>query len=200
MCSGDDAASTYFHLAETPPPAGASTQWLSFRFLARDFFRHSPGSHFAVVLRACLGRDATGRPVSISGRGMTLGDTSQAIAPADNAHALNPGFGGARGAQAESFWPGGNFLWREARLLDDGLRDDVAYRIELHVSEQRWIAFRILDDDGCPLDPRGGVEVQDAAGHPVDVAATGVLIALGRGGGETGPWQVEFSEIRCGWF
>ncbi len=203
LCSDDDVAQVYFHRPDVLRPPAATTQWLAFRMESDGLFAHSPASHFAVVLRARLGFDDAGRAVSISGRGLTLGDTSMAQPAADNLHALaDPGFGGARGAQVESFWPGGNFLYRDARALDEGLVDGVPYRVELHVSDARWIAFRIADDEGRPLHDPERTQVQDRLSHPVAADATGVVIALGRGPRETesGAWRVRFSEIACGWF
>lgn len=203
ITSDDDAAAVYFHRAEVPRPAAATTQWFAFRMRSDGLFANSPGSHFAVVLRARLGFDGAGRPVSIAGRGMTLGDTSLAVAPASNPHAFgDPAFGGARGAQVESFWPGGNFLHRDARALDEGLRDGIDYRVELHVSDARWVAFRIADGAGRAMHDPMLTQVQDRPSHPVPADATGVVIALGRGPRETegGAWRVRFSEIACGWF
>ncbi len=201
ISSDDDAGAVYFHRAEVPRPATATTQWLAFRMRSDGMFARSPGSHFAVVLRARLGFDGAGRPASIAGRGMTLGDTSLALAPAANTLAFgDPAFGGARGAQIESFWPGGNFLYRDARAFDEGLRDDVDYHVELHVSDARWVAFRISDAQGLALHDPARSRVQDRATHPVPADATGVVIALGRGPAESGPWRVRFSGIAFGWF
>jgi len=198
--SQDDAARQYFYVPEVSRPAGATTQWLCFRFRSAGMQRHSAASHFAIALRAELGFDADGQPISISGRGITWGDTSQAWAPPDNAFAVAPGFGGARGAQVESFWAGGNFLYRQARLLDQGLVDGTNYHVHLHVSDERWVAFWVLDDAGRPIDPAGHACVQDRAEHPVAPDRTGIVIALGRAPRETGPWQAEFSELEWGWF
>lgn len=194
----DADAEHFFHRPQTTRPTGAATQWLCFRFRSDGMFTHSPASHWAIVLRARLGLDAAHRPESISGRGITLGDTSLAVAPADNAFAQVPGFGGARGVQVESFWPGGNFLHARAQALPEGLRDGVDYRVSLHVSDARWVAFAIAQDAAALPPP--DVCVRDRVEHPVIADATGVLIALGRGAHETGPWSVCFSEIATGWF
>lgn len=197
--STDSASAHYFEIADLPRPAGARTQWLAFEFRSEGMQAHSPGSHFAVALRARFGRDAQGTPVLISGRGITLGDTSLAVPPQHNAFAQAPGFGGARGAQVESFWFGGNFLYRDARILDQGLRDGVAYRVHLHVNEDRWIAFWLADADGRALQGQLAC-VQDRAEHPVQDDATGVIIALGRAPTESGAWSARFSGLQCGWF
>ena len=183
--STHDESRHYWHVPASERPAGASTQWLAFRMRLHGFVAHSPASHFAIVLRARLGVDATGIANSISGRGMTLGDTSLARAAVDD-----PAFGGARGAQVESFWPGGNFLYRETAFAEQ-LVDDRWYAVELHVNDERWVA--------CTLD---GVTrcVRDRASHPVIADATGALIALGRGPAESGPWRAEFRELATGWF
>jgi hypothetical protein len=194
--SSHDAASRYWYLPDVSRPAGASTQWLAFRFRLNGMVAHSPGSHFAVALRARLGFDPTGRAISISGRGLTLGDTSLAIPAIDNPHAQRPGFGGARGAQIESFWPGGNFLYAETAVFPDGLRDDVWYRLSLHVNDARWIAFELAQGDDEPLRACVG----DAVQHPVIADACGALIGLGRAANETGEWSAEFRDINCGWF
>jgi hypothetical protein len=185
FCSSDDESSHYWHLAETPRPRGATTQWLALRARFHDFVRHSPASHFAVALRARLGFDATGVPRSISGRGLTLGDTSLAHNITGDA-----AFGGARAAQVESFWPGGNFLYRET-AVDMPLEDGRWYAVELHVNDERWVAFTLDGVTRC---------VQDRATHPVIAEANGALIALGRGPKESGPWRVEFRDIATGWF
>ena len=198
--SEHDAALRYFYVPAVPRPPAVQTQWVSFRFRSEGMVRHSPGSHFAIVLAAELGFAEDGRPITISGRGMTLGDTSAAWAPPDNPHAAAPGFGGARGAQIESFWTTGNFIYREHRLLDRGLADATNYHVHLHVNAGRWIAFWILGDDGRPLDPRGHTCVQDRVEHPVTPDRTGLLIALGRGDVETGPWSAVFDELVWGWF
>ncbi len=197
--SDHDSAQRYWYLPSTVRPPQASTQWLAFRFRLDGMQRHSFESHFAVVLRARLGFDERGTPVSISGRGITLGNTSLAQPPADNPHAHAPGFGGALGTQVESFWPGGNFLYRDAALLPEGLRDDQWYRVWLHVNDERWIAFG-CDPEGD--EPRAALHacVQDRASHPVIGDATGVLIGLGRGPSETGPWRAEFRDLSSGWF
>lgn len=195
-----DAAQCFFERAELPRPAGASTQWLSFRFRSEDMQRHSPASHFAIVLRARLGRDAAGVPNSISGRGVAWGDTSLAQPLPGNPHAHAPGFGGAPGAVIESFWPGGNFLHRQARLLDEGLRDGVDYTVHVHVNDQRHIAFWIAAVDGVPPQASLLAEVQDEVAHPVLDGPTGIVIALGRGPVERGPWSACFEDIRFGWF
>lgn len=187
--AGDDAARHYWYLPETARPASAHCQWLRFRFRPEGFVRHSPASHFAIVLRARLGFDASGAPVSISGRGITLGDTSQAQA----AHplAFDPAFGGARGAQIESFWPGGNFLYRDAALLPEGLQDGREYAVQVEVDDARRIELRIDEGDA--------ISVIDLAAHPVLADATGVLIALGRGPERGGEWQATFHGIATGW-
>lgn len=195
----DDAARHFFEVPEVARPAGCTTQWLSFRFRSRGMQAASPGSHFAVVLRAELGRDATGVPRTISGRGITLGDTSLAALPAHCPGAPAESFGGARGAQVESFWPGGNFLYRDACILDEGLRDDTDYRLHLHVRDDRWIGFWLVDAAGGVL---SGCEsaVQDHPGHPVREDRSGVVIALGRGAENGDDWDACFSEIAFGWF
>lgn len=195
----DEAARHFFEVPVVPRPDGATTQWLSFRFRSENMQRASAASHFAIVLRGELGRDAAGVPRTISGRGITWGDTSLAAIPADNPHAQAAGFGGAQGAQVESFWPGGNFLYREARLLDEGLRDGVDYHVHVHVNEARWVAFWLSDADGNAL---AGMQacVQDRETHPVLPGRSGIVIALGRGA-ETGEdWSARFSQIRYGWF
>lgn len=194
--SRHDAAQHYWYLPDVPRPEGATTQWLALRFRFEALWEHTPESHFALVLRARLGFDANQRPVSISGRGATLGDTSLAQPAAHNPFHLQPGFGGARGAQIESFWPGGNFLFRESGLCPAGLRDGVWYRLHLHVNDARWIALDIAaDGDGWER-----ACVQDRIEHPVEADATGALIALGRGPKESGRWHAEFRDIACGWF
>jgi hypothetical protein len=108
-------------------------------------------------------------------------------------------FGGARGAQIESFWPGGNFLFREARILDEGLRDGIDYRVHLHVRDDGWTGFWLVDDCGAPL-PGASACVRDDPGHPVVAGRTGILIALGRGNEQGGDWEATFSDLRWGWF
>lgn len=195
----DEASGHFFEVAEVPRPAGVTTQWLSFGFRSRGMQRNSPASHFAVALRAELGRDPSGRPQSISGRGLTLGDTSRAALPADCPGADPALFGGARGAQVESFWPGGNFLYRKARILDQGLRDDCDYRVHLHVNDDRWVAFWLADCNGVA---QAGAQacVRDHAAHPVLAGRSGIIIALGRGAELGGDWEAHFFDIRWGWF
>lgn len=192
--SGD--AAPYWYLPASDPPMRAGTQWLAFRLRLHDFVAHSPASHFAIVLRARLGFGADGTPSWISGRGMTFGDTSQAQPPAQDALARAEGFGGARGAQVESFWPGGNFLYADTGRLACGIRDGCWYAIELHANDAGWIAFRVAPDGGSAEH----ASVQDRAAHPVVPGATGVLIGIGRGGQETGPWRAELRDIATGWF
>jgi hypothetical protein len=96
----NEASRHFFEVPVVARPAGASTQWLSFRFRSEGMQRASPASHFAIVLRAELGRDAAGVPCSISGRGITWGDTSLAQRMPSNPFAQSPAFGGARGACA----------------------------------------------------------------------------------------------------
>jgi hypothetical protein len=196
----DDAARNYLYLSDTARPLRAATQWLSFRFRLTDFCRHTPASHFAIVLRARLEFDATGVPTTISGRGMTLGNTSLARPVAGDRHATAAGFGGARGAQVESYWPFGNFLYRDSGVLPEGLVDSVWYRVWLHVNDERWIAFGLGREDGAEAATEVAACVQDREAHPVRSDATGVLIALGRGANETGSWRVEFRDIATGWF
>lgn len=199
FCRDDDASRHFFEVPVVARPAGASTQWLCFRFRSQGMQQASPASHFAVVLRAELGRDACGVPCSISGRGLTLGDTSQAVLPASCPGADRSRFGGARGAQIESFWPGGNFLYREARVLDEGLRDAFEYRVHLHVRDDGWIGFWLADAAGRPL-PGHSAAVLDHPGHPVLPDRSGVVIALGRGAESGAAWQACFSELAWGWF
>ena len=196
--SNDDPARRYFLRKSIARPAGTSTQWLFTRFRSRDLFRHSPGSHFALALRAELGFEPDGVPCTISGRGITLGDTSLASPDPAVPEQASPRYGGARGAQVESFWHGGNFLYRETGLLPDGLRDGCWYHVHLHVHDERWIAFWIDDASGERI--AGPAVVQDDPGHPVTPGRTGVVIALGRGADETGPWEAEFRDISSGWF
>jgi hypothetical protein len=192
--SGD--AVQYWYLAASAPPPGATTQWLAFRLRLHDFVAHTPGSHFAIALRARLGYAAGGAPAWISGRGMTFGDTSQAQPPPLDAHAQAGGFGGARGAQIESFWQGGNFLYADTARLAGGLEDGRWYAIELHVSQTRWIAFAVTPEGGATE----RASIQDRATHPVVPDATGVLIGIGRGAQETGSWRVELRDLATGWF
>jgi hypothetical protein len=190
-----DPDGRYWYLPETPRPAHAATQWLTLRLRLHDFVANTPASHFAIVLRARLGFDAAGRACSISGRGMTFGDTSQAHPAPGNAWAQSPEFGGARGAQVESFWPGGNFLYADAAVLHAGLEDGCWYTIALRVDDDRHVSLAVT--------PEGAqtqrAQVRDRAGHPVLADATGVLIGLGRGGGETGAWRAELRDLACGW-
>jgi len=197
LASDDDERTTLYEVPETPRPPGPALQWLAFRFRSDGLLTHSPGSHFAVVLRARLLRDARGWPMAISGRGMTLGDTSAAMPPPGHPLSDRPGFGGARGAAAESFWPGGNFLYRDTAVLPEGLTERRWYGVELEVDDARRIRFRIRDADGHALHPDACV--QDSHEHPVAAGATGVLIGLGRDRRETGPWAVELRDIRHGW-
>jgi hypothetical protein len=195
FASTDDAARCYWYRDDGAKPPGASLQWLHFRFRSLGFITHSPASHFAIALRARLGIDPAGTPVSISGRGMTLGDTSHA----SPGHALAnaPGYGGARGAQIESFWPGGNFLYRDAACVSQGIRDAIWYRIELSVDDARRIELRIEAED--ELARREYASVIDRLEHPVLTQAGAFLIALGRGPDESGPWVAEFDDIHYGW-
>lgn len=195
--SDADERAALLHVAETVRPATAAVQWLAFRFRSDGLLTHSPGSHFAVVLRARVGRDAAGEPASLSGRGMTLGDTSAAYPPPGHPLSDRPGFGGARGAGVESFWPGGNFLYRDTAVLPDGLVERCWYAVRLEVDDARWIRFQIAAADG--RHPQAAACVQDRSEHPVLAGATGVLIGLGRDRRETGPWSVELRDIRFGW-
>lgn len=192
---GDDSASHYWWLPELPRAPGQRIQWLAFRVRPGGMATHSPGSHFAIVLRAYMGQDEHGRPLSISGRGMTFGDTSQAYPLPGNVHAQQPGFGGARGCQIESFWQGGNFLYRDSGLLPDGLRDEVWYAVRLEVDDDRHIALTVQPEGGAVQIAR----VRDREAHPVIEGASGILIGLGRGPEESGPWRAEFRDIGCGW-
>ncbi|MCK7593137.1 hypothetical protein [Pseudomarimonas salicorniae] len=194
-----EASRHFFEVPEVARPDGATTQWLCFRFRSEGMQAASPASHFAVVLRAELGRDAEGVPRTISGRGLTWGDTSQALRPASFPGAPGDRFGGARGAQIESFWPGGNFLFREARLLDEGLRDEVDYRVHLHVRDDGWCGFWLADDRGQPL-PGQSASVRDHPGHPVIAGRSGVVIALGRGAETGADWEAQFEDLAWGWF
>jgi hypothetical protein len=193
--ASDDPPGHYFYLPQTARPPRARTQWLAFRLRLHRFVAHTPASHFAIVLRARLGFDASGRAVSISGRGMTFGDTSQAQPVAGNPYAQAAGFGGARGAQVESFWPGGNFLYQDASVLPAGIEDDVDYTIELRVDDERRIELGVTAAGGAPQRTR----IQDRAEHPVIADATGVLIGVGRGPVEAGPWRAELRDILTGW-
>lgn len=193
--ASDDPPGHYWYLPQTTRPPRVHTQWLAFRLRLHRFVAHTPASHFAIVLRARLGLDEAGRAVSISGRGMTFGDTSQAQPAAGNPYALGAGFGGARGAQVESFWPGGNFLYQAASVLAAGIQDDVDYAIELKVCDERWIEL-CATVAGC--EPQR-TRIQDRAAHPVIADATGVLIGIGRGPAESGAWRAELRDIATGW-
>lgn len=193
------ASRHFFEVPAVPKPDGARTQWLSFRFRSEAMQQASPASHFAIVLRAELGRDQAGVPCSISGRGITWGDTSLAQRMPNNPFALSSAFGGARGAQVESFWPGGNFLYREARLLDQGLCDDTDYRVHVHVNDARWVAFWLADEAGAPIADSIAC-VQDEVAHPVLPERSGIVIALGRGAETGADWSASFDDIRYGWF
>lgn len=200
ISSEDDERSRLLFVAETKRPDGADTQWLAFRFRSDGLLSNSPGSHFAIVLRAALDYGADGLPVAISGRGIALGDTSQAHPPPGHPLSDLPGFGGARGMGIESFWPGGNFLFAASAVLPQGLQERFWYHVVLHVNDARWVAFRVTDEHGQLLHPEPGPCVRDAAAHPVRAGATGVLIALGRDRRENGPWRAAFRDIRHGWF
>lgn len=194
-----DDASHYFHLPETLRPSGNATQWLTFLFRSRGMFRHSSASHFAVVLRAQLGYDEAGVPRRIHGGGITLGDTSLA-SPAPGSAALgNPAYGGARGAQIESFRGSDNFLFAASGSLPDGLCDDVWYRVGVHASDAGYIAYWIDPLIQAKGDPRMHC-VFDAGRDETSKAATGILVVLGRGPHESGPWSAQFRDIRWGWF
>lgn len=200
ISAADDPAACFFEIAGTEVPDGATVQWLSFVFRGDDYVRHSPASHFAIMLGATLVRDPVGRPIALSGRGMTLGDTSLATPPETNPHAQRSGFGGARGAQIESFWPGGNFLYRDAVLVPDLLQDALDYQVHLEVDLERRIRVA-LTRSGAGVEGASVVcaEVQDDPRHPVLAQGTGVLIVLARGPVESGAWSAEFRDIRTGW-
>lgn len=189
----------FWYVPQCPRPSAlVSTQWLSFRFRSHGMLSCSPASHFAVVLRARLRFDVDAKPVSISGRGITLGDTSLATPSSSLPDAIRSRFGGSRGTQIESFWPGGNFLFRETALFAEGLQDRREYRVHVHVNDARWIGYGVCQDpDPTPGPIRG---VRDLVDHPVDEDAVGVLIALGRGAQESGDWSAEFLQIATGWF
>mgnify|MGYP001182398193 CR=1 FL=1 len=198
--SFNDAASHYFHIENTPRPEGGNaTAWLSFMFRSCGMFRHSPGSHFAVVLRARLGFDAYGTPREISGAGITLGDTSQAFAAPDSRAFGDPAYGGARGAQIESFRGADNFLFAASASFPDGLCDEVWYRGSVHANDAGYIAYW-LEPAHRPTPNPPMPCVFDADRDAFSRSETGILIALGRGAHETGPWQAEFRDIRHGWF
>lgn len=193
--ASDDPPGHYWYLPQTARPPRAHTQWLAFRLRLHRFVAHTPASHFAIVLRTQLRFDEGGRAVSISGRGMTFGDTSQAPPAPGNPHALAAGFGGARGAQVESFWPGGNFLYQAAAVLPAGIQDDVDYAIELRVDDARWVELCVSATGGPPQRAR----ILDRAEHPVIADATGVLIGIGRGPAESGAWRAALRDIATGW-
>ena len=80
-------------------------------------------------------------------------------------------------------------------VLPGGLQDGCWYAIDLSVDDQRQVEFTVTPEGSPPQRAR----VQDRAGHPVVAGATGVLVGLGRGGGETGAWRAELRELACGW-
>lgn len=198
--SNDEPGSHFFEVPETERPEGATTQWLSFRFRCEGLTRHSPGSHFAVILLAHLVRDEAGAPLALSGRGIALGNTIEAFAAPTNLHACgHPDYGGSRGLVLESFWPGGNFLFREACVLDTPLEDGRDYVLHVHARADGWFAAWV-DAEASTCERAGKVAcVRDAEAHPV-IPATGILIALARGANESGPWSVTFDRIGFGWF
>lgn len=197
--SSHEAVSHYFYLPETARPAGEATQWMSFLFRSLGMFRHSPESHFAVVLRAQLGFDADDVPRRIHGSGITLGDTSLAWPEPDSTALGDPAYGGARGTQIESFRGADNFLFAASAAFPDGLCDETWYRVGIHANDAGYIAYWIDPLNQAAGDPPMRC-VFDAGRDEVSKAATGILIALGRGPHETGPWQAQFRDIRWGWF
>jgi hypothetical protein len=199
FASVDDAASHYFHLPETPRPSGSATQWLTFLFRSRGMFRCSHASHFAVVLRAQLGYDKAGVPRRIHGGGITLGDTSLAWPAPDSIAIGDPAYGGARGAQIESFRGADNFLFAASGSFPDGLCDDTWYRVGVHANDAGYIAYWIDPLIRASGDPQMQC-VFDPDRDETSRTATGILIALGRGPHETGPWTAQFRDIRWGWF
>lgn len=198
--SDHDERRHMLHVPRTERPAGADTQWLAFRFRSHGFVSRSPGSHFAIVLRCAVGRDPDGLPQSLSGRGMTLGDTSAAHVPEGDARHGDPQYGGSRGMQVESFWPGGNFLYRDSALFDDGLGESRWYRVRLAVDDARLVTLEAGARRGLWSRRVERARISDRADHPVVPDASGVLIGLGRDrAGETGPWRAEFRDIAFGW-
>lgn len=198
ISSDDDELRHRLYLPRTQRPGVSATQWLAFRFRSQGLLTHSPGSHFAVVLRARIEHDADGIARSLSGRGMTVGDTAQAQPPS---HPLpDAPFGGSPAMQVEVFWPGGNYLYRDTAVLCEGLQEEHWYHVQLHVNDARWVAFCVRDAQGLLLHPHPGPCVHDRAGPAERPDGTGVMIGLGRDRRETGPWRAEFRDVRHGWF
>lgn len=60
---------------QRPRPVNATSQWIRFWLYGDHFFYR--GRHLAIGLRGAIGRDAQGNPISVRGRGVTIGNTSE---------------------------------------------------------------------------------------------------------------------------
>lgn len=203
--SGEAPGTAFLHVPRTAKPAHATTQWMQFRFCSRDFFAHSPGSHFAVGLRGEIGFDGSS-PVSLEGRGITIGHTcgiprdprdprrGGCLEFADLPAGTRPGM-----SQIESFWPGGNFVYADTCRPRAGYRDGAEYRVTIHAHDSDHVAFWIDDGEGSRIDP-GSEAGASTVDDPVNPVLTGYWIGLARDDDGSLPWSMLFSRLRTGWF
>lgn len=178
-------------LNQTPKRPGTHTQWLTFDFTGFNFFgghsSNQAGTHVAIGL---FGHAST----YLSGVGLILGAEGR----------------GAQYSTAyyESYWRTGNHLDFSPTGNDDypfslsnhpPLSDFQRYKLILHVNDNGWIWFRILDNNYNIVMDR----VRRYVNPNLDelLSSTGIFIAgLKNYPFPNNSYQLSLSNVNYGWF
>ncbi|NUN06253.1 MAG: hypothetical protein HUU57_10880 [Bdellovibrio sp.] len=136
-------------LHETGLSASARVHKMSFEFLSKGYFAKNPEAHFAIGLRGDVTKDAKGDPISVNGRGFIIGQLGQDGRNAGNAACARDM------AQIETYHgdvamtnksiPGNHIF--SSSCSDAIFKDDLWYRLELYVSIERKIGYKVYDQN-----------------------------------------------------
>ncbi len=192
--SSSEPDSKRWYVPQTSRPIGATTQWMSFWFYSTNFFKNASRAHFAVGVRGALSGS------NVSGRGITIGHTEEALNGCNDYVSLPEGMRPGM-SQIENWFPGGNRLFRESCRPFAGYKDSTWYRVTIHANDTNWVAFWVDDANGNRIDAGYEPAVLDLT-SPFNSTLTGLFIGYSGAGGAAyfGSWSMRFAGIQYGWF
>lgn len=150
LTDADGKSKGRMQLHETGLSASARVHKLSFEFISNGYFAKNRQAHFAIGLRGDVTKDAKGDPISVNGRGFIIGqlgldDRNAGNAACSRDMAQIETYHGDVSMENKSI-PANHIF--SSSCSDAIFKDDLQYRMELYVSIERKIGYKVFDQSG----------------------------------------------------
>lgn len=133
----------------TPLNAASNVQIMKFEFISNSYFAKNTSAHLAIGLRGRITLDAANNPVGINGRGFIIGyvgghPTNIGQVSCQTRHGQIETYHNDASAKDSSIY--GNHVFPES-CTDSIFKDGVLYKVEVLVSRDRKIGYRISNEN-----------------------------------------------------